>query len=131
MKAVFHPSAAILNAQDSTSAGSAVITIAADTQEFWVLRKIWVSHDASGATDFDNLSSLVTITAAWGTSPITKWTTHVHPGNGGTSSLEFENGPWEFDFSPGLYVGTKNEQMVLTATTFGTGIVGWINALYQ
>ncbi len=122
--------AAILNARQLGTADAAnQLTISAVTTQFRVLHKMWISHDANGATDFDNLNSHVLITIAFGAN--TLWLIHLHPGNGGTSSLEFEAGPWEFDFSPGLNAGVKNEALSVTVGAFGTGIASSINYLYQ
>jgi hypothetical protein len=121
--------AKVFNARVLSSAdASGVITIAAVADEAWALRKIVVSHDGSGTVDYDNLNSSVGISVQIG-SDVRAFL--VHPGNGGTSSLEFNDGPWVFDLDPGLYNGTKNEALIVTAEAFGTGIKSDTFILYQ
>ncbi len=130
MKGEFNRLATVLNkAQGGTDGATVTLTIEANAEQYWVPMKVFLSHTASTATDFDNLKDNVIVLIAFGGS--TKWTTHLHPGNGGTSSLEFENGPWEFDLSPGLYTGTLDEEVIISSTQFGTGISGILTALYQ
>ncbi len=129
MQRVFHPSAVILNDRQVSADDTAnALSIAADSEQYWVLRKLWVSHD-SVTGDFDAINSLITITVAFGGT--TKWDSAVHPGGGGTGSVEFEAGPWEFDFGPGLYVGTVNQAMLITVGDFGANIASTVCCLYQ
>jgi len=130
MRTVFNPSEKIFNAL-STSAANDINTldIAADPVHFWVIRKLWLSHDASGATDFGNLPSSAELLIKFGAA--TEWQIQIHPGNGGTGSVEFENGPWEWDFSPGLTEYDKNEAVAITLGAMGTGIVSTICILYS
>lgn len=129
----FNRGATVLN---STASGLAdeitTLKVTAIASEFWVAQRIVISHDASGATDFDNLNSKVAIALKFG-SDTALWTVDLHPGNGGTSSLEFEAGPWDFDLSPGYMEADneKNKSLVITAAAFGTGIISTINLLYQ
>lgn len=130
MRGVYNKPAAILNARvDSADASVGTITIAANEQEYWVLRKLWASHDADSTGDFDALNTNVEITVKIGGTLV--WAQNVHPGNGGTGSLEFENGPWVFDLSPGLYVGTKNQALLIEVASFGIGIASSSAILYQ
>ncbi len=105
------------------------LSVPAEPEKFWVLRKLYISHDANGSTDFNNLVSKVRVRVEF--NGVVKWDVFLHPGNGGTGSVEFENGPWEFDFDPGFYTGTKNEAMIFLMDAFGTGISSSINAIYN
>lgn len=130
MKGVFNPDAAILTASGAGVGGGALTsTLLADADTFWVLRRMTVSQDGNGATDFNKLDSLSLITVSFG--GVVKWISHMHPGNGGTSSLGFEAGSWKFDFSPGLYTGAKGDDLAISVGAFGTGIVLRLNYFYQ
>lgn len=130
MYGTYSPSATVYNSMTTSLAATAgTVQIVADENQFWVARKILISHDAIGATDFDNLLSRVSVTVAIG--GVNKHIAVLHPGNGGTSSLEFEAGPWCIDLSPGLYTGTKNEELLVTTPSFGTGIVSYTTLLYS
>ena len=129
MRGKFNPAAEVLNARSDATSSANIILLFADTSQFWVLQKLWVSNEATGTDDFDVLASRVIVDVVFGAT--VRWSSHLHPGNGGTGSLEFENGPWEFDFSPGLYMGTKNEGVTINVGTFGTGMSSSMNILYQ
>lgn len=130
MRGVYHKSAAILNTRGTSSdASTGTVTVAAVAKEYWVARRLWVSNNASGATDFDNLLSIVSVNIQ--INGVTVWEVNLHPGNGGTGSLEFNAGPWQFDLSPGLYTGTKNETLVVNVGSFGTDMKSLIELLYQ
>lgn len=99
-----------LDVADNTAAA---VTVAADTDEFWVVDRIDWSYDAAPT------GGLLTI--AYGTSPTTVWQVDI------TAA-----GPGFVNFDRGLHnAATKNEQLVVTLAAGGAGIGGELNVLYR
>ncbi len=133
MRRVLHPGTTILNARgQGAEEAVTTVTIAADPAHFWVIQHIHVHQDSEGETAFGVLELGAVIAIAFG--GVTKWDLWIHPQHSVLAgSFEFEAGPWEFNLSPGLYTGTKNEAVVITCseiTIAGTGKTT-IDVLYQ
>lgn len=105
-----------VTAADEASSADAVITIAADENQFWVLD--WITWSYSGSPTNGNLKVEIGGTTVW----------EIDITEGGPGHIEFSQ--------PGLYtndqegpIPKKNQAMVITLA--GAGVVGKLSARYR